>query len=145
MQRVGEVKVGTHPFGLAIEPDGRRAFIANVISNDVTIVDLATREVTATLPVGTRPYGVAFAGGKVFVANQGSGSVSVFAVAGLSPFATIRVGDYPEGIAATADGSAVYVACWSDNTLVRIDAATLTLTGKAEVGDGPRAFGKFLR
>jgi YVTN family beta-propeller protein len=55
------------------------------------------------------------------------------------------VGDYPEGIAATADGSAIYVACWADNTLVRIDAATLAVTGKADVGDGPRAFGKFLR
>ena len=111
----------------------------------MSIVDLATRKVTARLPVGARPYGVAFAGGKSFVTNQGSGSVSVFGIADMKLVTTIRVGDYPEGIAATADGSAIYVACWADNTLVRIDAATLAVTGKADVGDGPRAFGKFLR
>ena len=111
----------------------------------MTIVDLATRKVTATLPVGTRPYGGAFAGGKAFVTNQGSGSVSVFGTVDLSPIATMQVGDYPVGTALTGDGSAVYVACWSDNVLVRIDAATLAVTGKAAVGDGPRAFGKFLR
>ena len=35
MQRIGQVKVGTHPFALAIEPDGKRAYVANVVSNDV--------------------------------------------------------------------------------------------------------------
>jgi hypothetical protein len=29
--------------------------------------------------------------------------------------------------------------------LVRIEVDTLSVTGKAEVGDGPRAFGVFLR
>ncbi|MCK9912801.1 hypothetical protein MXD81_26840, partial [Microbacteriaceae bacterium K1510] len=63
----------------------------------------------------------------------------------LATLATIGVGDYPEGIESTPDGSAVYVACWSDNELVRIDASKLEVSGRAAVDDGPRAFGAFLR
>jgi DNA-binding beta-propeller fold protein YncE len=63
----------------------------------------------------------------------------------LKGVATIAVGDHPEGIAAGPGGVDVYVACWFDNVLQRIDAQTLTITGEADVGDGPRAFGLFLR
>ncbi len=115
------------------------------MSNDVSIIDLDARRVTATVKVGTRPYGVAFARDKVFVTNQGSRSVTVFDLAQLKPLASIAVGDYPEGIEATQDGLAIYVACWADNELVRINVDALTVDGKAAVGDGPRAFGAFLR
>jgi YVTN family beta-propeller protein len=57
----------------------------------------------------------------------------------------ITVGDYPEGIAATADGKRIIVANWESNTLSIIDAAELKVTGEVKVGDGPRAFGAFLR
>ncbi len=58
---------------------------------------------------------------------------------------TIEVGDHPEGIEADPAGAYVYVAAWFDNSLQRIDAAAMALTGEAAVGDGPRAFGLFLR
>ena len=70
---------------------------------------------------------------------------SVLDLSDLKLVQTITVGDYPEGIEAASDGSAVYVACWSDNELVRIDVETLSVSGRATVGDGPRAFGAFLR
>jgi YVTN family beta-propeller protein len=37
------------------------------------------------------------------------------------------------------------VANWESNTLSIIDAATLRVVGEVKVGDGPRAFGTFLR
>ena len=51
----------------------------------------------------------------------------------------------PKGSRPTRSGANVYVACWFDNVLQRIDAVNLTMTGEAAVGDGPRAFGLFLR
>lgn len=56
-----------------------------------------------------------------------------------------NAGNYPEGIDATEDGRFVFVACWEDNTLVKIEVEDLSVAGKAAVGDGPRAFGTFLR
>ena len=77
--------------------------------------------------------------------DQYGGTVSVIDLATYKKVATIPVGDHPEGIAYDPTSGALYVACWFDNELVRIDAATLKVTGKVAVGDGPRAFGNFLR
>jgi len=110
-----------------------------------SIIDLETKTVAATVPVGARPYATAFAGGKAFITNQGSGSVSVIDLETLKGITTIKVGDYPEGIEATKDGRAVYVACWADNMLVKIDVSSMSVAGQASVGDGPRTFGTFLR
>jgi YVTN family beta-propeller protein len=52
---------------------------ANAGSNDVSVIDIATNTVTATIPVGTNPLGVAVTpdGSKVYVANFGDDNVSV--------------------------------------------------------------------
>ena len=80
-----------------------------------------------------------------FVTDQYGGTVTVFDIATLAVVKTIPVGDYPEGIAADPGGQAVFVACWEANTLERIDTETLEVTARVAVGDGPRAFGLFLR
>ena len=58
--------------------------------------------------------------------------------------ADLPTGEYPEGIASAADGASVYVANWFDNSLVRIDVASLKVIAEARTGDGPRAFGQFI-
>jgi YVTN family beta-propeller protein len=141
---VAVVPVGRHPFGLAIDPTGERAYAANVESDDVSVIDIAARRVIATLPAGSRPYTVALAGGRIFVANQHADSLSVFETAGFTRVGEVRVGEYPEGVGATRDG-AVVVACWFSNELWAIDAATLKVRAVAATADGPRAFGNFVR
>ena len=118
--------------------------MGNVGSNDVSVLDADTGDLLATVPVGDRPYGVAFAQGAAFVSNQYAGTVSVLDLATLDQRAVLTVGDYPEGIDTSADGSLVIVANWFDNTLSVIDAATLDVVHEIEVGDGPRAFGRFI-
>ena len=58
--------------------------------------------------------------------------------------ATVEACDHPEGITHDPHRAAVYVACWGDNLMLRMDARTFAITGKVTVGDGPRAFGDFL-
>jgi YVTN family beta-propeller protein len=87
---------------------------------------------------------VARAGNRIFVTNQHAESVSVLDAATFENVKTMRVGSFPEGIEADATGSSVWVACWDTNTLERIDAATLAVTVRIPVGEGPRAFGRFL-
>ena len=58
------------------------------------MIDAATNTVTATIPVGTSPGGVAVdpAAGTVYVANFGGGTVSVIDAATNTVTATIPVG-----------------------------------------------------
>lgn len=140
---IATVPVGERPFGVTIAADGKRAYTANVGSDDVSVIDIPERKVVGTVKSGRRPYAVALSNGKGFVTDQYAGTITVFDAATLKALKTIEACDHPEGIEAK-DG-AVYVACWGDNLLLKIDASRLETTGKAEVGDGPRAFGLFLR
>ncbi|WP_227271962.1 YVTN family beta-propeller repeat protein [Roseobacter weihaiensis] len=137
------VDVGTRPFGLRFAPDGR-LFVGNVGSNDLTVIDAAGGGVQATVPVGERPYGVAFAKGRAFVTNQYEDSVSVIDLKTLEPVATLTTGEYPEGIDTSSDGTRIVVANWFDNSITIFDAEALSVLNEIDTCDGPRAFGVFL-
>lgn len=144
-KRVAVVKTGLHPFGVTIDADGRRAYTANVKSNDVSIIDLAARKVIGTVKTGLRPYVVALNKTYGFVTDEYGGSVSVFDLASLKPLKKINVGDYPEGIEFSPDGKTLYVVNWFSNEVWAINSTTFKVTAKMTVGDGPRAFGTFIR
>jgi YVTN family beta-propeller protein len=141
----GTIATGERPFGITIDEAAGRAYTANVASNTVTVIDLKLRTRLSDVAVGLRPYAVARAANLLFVTNQHDESVSVIDAVTLQPVKTLRVGGFPEGIEADPTGSTIWVACWDANTLEKIDVATLAVTARIPVGEGPRAFGKFLR
>jgi len=49
------VKVGDMPHWIALTPDSKTAYVTNENSNNVSVVDLASHAVTATIPVGNAP------------------------------------------------------------------------------------------
>ena len=46
------IPVGSAPKGMALAPDGKRLYVANRMGDTVSVVDTATRKVTATLSLG---------------------------------------------------------------------------------------------
>jgi YVTN family beta-propeller protein len=110
----------------------------------VKFLDPTSGERLATIPVGERPYGIAFAEGRAFVTNQYENTVSVIDLESLTHEAKIDVGEYPEGIDTTADGSRIVLANWFDNTVSVIDPKGLSVLFETDTCDGPRAFGTFL-
>jgi len=141
---VAQPQVGSRPFGPRFAPDGRLV-VGNVGSDDVSGPDTATGRTLATVPVGAGPYGVARAQGRGLVTNQYADSVTAIALDDLAVTATVDMGQYPEGIDATHDKSRIVVADWLFDTVSVIDAASVTVVAEIETGDGPRAFGRFIR
>ncbi len=134
-------KVGTHPFGVTLQ--GGLAYSADVLSATITVLELESGQIIATIPTGERPYALAIANNKGFVTNQYDSSVTVFDITDHHIIDTLDVGDYPEGIAATADGSRIVVANWFSDTVSLIDTDTLNIVAEVDVPEGPRAFGTF--
>jgi len=68
------IPVGGGPFGVAVTPDGSKAYVTNLESATATVIAAATNTVVATIPVGNSPLGVAVSpdGSKVYVANGSS-------------------------------------------------------------------------
>ena len=89
---------------MAITPDGAFAYVANSVSNTVSVIATATNTVVATVAgVGSMPSGVAITPDGAFAyvgANAGS-TVSVIATATNTVVATVGVGSEPFGVAIT--------------------------------------------
>jgi YVTN family beta-propeller protein len=68
--------------GTGITPDGRYIFATNFRDGDLAVIDPRTRDVIATIPVGTNPNEVAVSldGTEAFVTNQGDTTVSVVSI-----------------------------------------------------------------
>jgi YVTN family beta-propeller protein len=101
-----ELPAQLEPNGVAVLPDGSKAYVANTVSGTVTIYRLTLRNGSVRLikhlPVGTEPYGVALTpnGRKLYVSNARSNSVSIVDTASDTVVKTIlNVGVEPRGIA----------------------------------------------
>ena len=79
------------------------AYVTNAFSNNVSVIDLASNTVTATVVVGNRPLGVAITpdGAFAYVTNENSNNVSVIDLASNTVTATVAVGNFPSGVAIT--------------------------------------------
>ncbi len=99
--------VWTSPIGVAITPDGTKAYITLQFGG-VSVVDAdpassTYNQVVATVGVGSTPFGVAITpdGKRAYVANSFSNTVSVIDTASNTQIAAVGVGGYPVGIAIT--------------------------------------------
>jgi YVTN family beta-propeller protein len=52
---LGEVKVGNHPYWMTFTPDSRFVYVSNGVSNDVSVIEVATRKEVKRIPVGKEP------------------------------------------------------------------------------------------
>src|SRR5512145_74001 len=111
------IPVGTDPLGVAISPDGSRAYVTNSNYGDtgsVSVIDTAKNKVVSTVNVGYKyyPCGIAVApdGKKLFVADRDINGISVIDTATNTVLATVPAGIRPLGVAVSPDGKKAYVA-----------------------------------
>ena len=93
--------------------------------------------VTATIPVGNRPYDVAVAPNSayVYIANDISHTISVVSTATNTVTATITVGTSPSFVAVSPDGAFAYVT--TTGGLEVVNTATNTVTATITLGTTP--------
>jgi YVTN family beta-propeller protein len=116
---VRSVPVGNNPFGVAVTPDRKFAYVTNygifnaAPGHTVSVIDTATNQVKTTIPVGLSPTGVAITPNSQFAYiannNPGSDSVSMINTITNQVGTTIPVQPGPEGVAITPDGEFAYV------------------------------------
>ncbi len=56
---IGTIPVGNSPGALILDPEGRKIYVANSGSNNISVIDKTTRKVDRVIPVGRHPYGIA--------------------------------------------------------------------------------------
>jgi YVTN family beta-propeller protein len=94
------INVGMMPAEVTFSFDGKKAFVANGGSDNVTVIDVVTKAVVKTITVGAEPVGAWTASNnKMYVDNEMGKSISIIDVGTLAVEETISLGFMP-GIAA---------------------------------------------
>ncbi|MGH6839291.1 MAG: beta-propeller fold lactonase family protein [Methylocella sp.] len=141
------IPVGVDPRGVAITPDGTRAYVANSTDpgggpGTVSVIATASNTVVATVQVGGAPGALAITpDGKHAYVTNGLNTVSVIATATNKVVATVPlpVNSGPIGVAITPDGKNVYVANGfsSPSNVSVIATASNTVVATVPVGNIP--------
>jgi YVTN family beta-propeller protein len=134
------VPVGRGPEGFDVSPDGGELWAAHSQDGGVSIIDLATKKVTATLDLQTkRSNRLKFTrdGKLVLISDLDAGQLVVVDAASRKETKRLSLGRMPEGILIPPDGATVYVAVAGDGIVAAVDLTTLDVAAKIETGKGP--------
>jgi YVTN family beta-propeller protein len=52
------IAVGQRPWGLGLTPDGQKLYVANGLSNDVSVIDTASSRILTTIKADDGPWGI---------------------------------------------------------------------------------------
>ena len=108
---------------VATTPDGKRAFVANIDSGNVTAIDLDQRRKLADITTGAGAEGIATTpdGKHVWVTNRAADTLSVIDASTLEVVATVPCKGFPIRVAITPDGKRALVSCASTGEVVVFD------------------------
>jgi 6-phosphogluconolactonase len=145
-----------HPWGVAVTPDGRTAYVVNNVFNTVSEYEidqttgpshgaLTSKGLASTGGNGSFGIAVSRDGQSAYVTNNESNNVSQFSIAstGLlspkSPSSLVPTDSDPQGVALSTDGNSAYVANIQSGTISQYDVdsgGNLTAKNQATVTVG---------
>lgn len=134
------IPVGLGPEGFDVSPDRREMWAAHSRDGGVSVIDLETKKVVATLDLQTkRSNRLKFTpdGGRVLISDLDAGEILVLDARTRTLLKKIPVGRMVEGILMQPDGARAYVAVNAENYVATLDLTTLAVTGRIETGRGP--------
>jgi YVTN family beta-propeller protein len=137
---VTAIPVGKGPEGMDLSPDGRELWAANSGEGSVSVIDVASKKVTASLDLKTkRSNRLKFTpdGKLVLISDDGGGELIFVDAATRKERKRLKVGKAPEGTLVQPDGAKAYVALSGENAVAVVDLKSLEVTAKIATGIGP--------
>ena len=134
------IAVGKGDEGFDVSPDGRELWTANAQDGTLSVVDLATRTVTATLDAktfGANRLKFTPDGKLALISMLGNGDLVIYDAASRKEFKRVPIGHGAAGIQMDPDGTRAFISCGPDNYVVVLDLKTLAVTGHIDVGGEP--------
>jgi YVTN family beta-propeller protein len=134
------IPVGKGDEGFDVSPDGHELWTANAQDGTLSVIDLATRKVTATLDAktfGANRLKFTPDGKLVFISLLGGGDLVVYDAASRKEFKRVPIGHGAAGILMDPVGDRAFVSCGPDNYVAVVDLKTLEVTGHVEAGGEP--------
>lgn len=110
---LGKVETGQEiSHMLVTSPDGRRAFVANIGSGSITVIDLETQEHIADIVTGEGAEGIEITpdGDHVWVTNRAADTISVIDTTTLEIVRTVKCKSFPIRAKVTPDGRTMLVS-----------------------------------
>ncbi|MBL37251.1 MAG: hypothetical protein CMP07_02460 [Xanthomonadales bacterium] len=138
---IARLPLGGGTFGLDINPDGSRVYIADFWANRIQILDTTTNTYDTPIDLGFRPFHIKVApsGDFAYVSNNGAGSISRINLStGAVVGDPILSGAGAGQIAFLPDGNTAFVANSSSTTITAIDVVAGGGSKVIGVGNIPR-------
>jgi YVTN family beta-propeller protein len=120
---------------VVVSPDGGRAYVANIRSGSVTVIDVPAARKMQDIATGQGSEGIALTrdGREVWVCARAANRMTVVNAQSLAVVASIAVPNMPIRVAMSPDGRFAYVTCAAASALVAIDVAARRVVGNHRV------------
>lgn len=133
-----DIAVGKSPRAFIFDSSGANLYVANYDSSSVSVIDVATQKVTATITLQTgQPRDFALVGTNLYVACSAGNQVARIDTTTNKYLDQIEVGDRPFDLTLNQNKSLLFVCNFGENTVSVIATDTNKVTGKLEVGKAP--------
>ncbi len=132
------IPVGRGDEGFDVSPDSRELWTANSQDGTLSIIDLSTRKVTATLDAkvfGANRLKFTPDGKLVFISALRGGDLVIYDAASRKEFKRVHIGHGAAGILMDPVGGRAFIACTPDNYIAVVDLKTFEVTSHIEVGE----------
>lgn len=118
---------------------GVYAYITNSADNTVSVINVNTSAIIATIPVGAFPLGVSTSpdGSKAYIINGSDGSVSVINTTDNTVTTINGVGTSIFGVTNSPDGSRVYITDQSNDVVIVINTVNNSIVATIPVESHP--------
>lgn len=126
---------------VAVSPNQKRAYVANILSGTVSIVDLKKREHLGDISVGGNPEGIAITpdGKQLWVGDNSGGRVRVVDLKSREVIEVLESDPVPIRIAISPDGRTAVTSHIGSGSLNLFDVATRTRTAVIPVSGEHKA------